>query len=53
MCGGKKWIIRSGLTGSSRTGSGAPAAKGLKNSRGSFIFSPLTIVRIFSLPGWN
>ena len=28
-CGGKKWIIRSGRTGSSRTGTGAPAASGL------------------------
>ena len=29
MCGGKKWIIRSGRTGNSRTGWGAPMASGL------------------------
>jgi hypothetical protein len=32
--GGKKWIIRLGRNGISRTGSGAPTAKGLKKSRG-------------------
>src|SRR3954451_8720351 len=30
----KKWIIRDGLTGTSRTGSGAPTARGLAKSRG-------------------
>jgi hypothetical protein len=30
--GGKKWIIRLGLNGMSRTGSGAPTASGLKKS---------------------
>ncbi len=29
MCGGKKWIILSGRTGSSRSGCGAPMASGL------------------------
>jgi hypothetical protein len=37
MCGGTKWIIRSNRTGKSRSGAGAPIAKGLKNCRGSFI----------------
>ena len=32
--GSKKWIMRDGLTGISRTGSGAPMASGLKKSRG-------------------
>ena len=30
----RKWIIRDGLTGISRSGSGAPIASGLKKSRG-------------------
>ena len=30
----RKWIIREGLNGISRTGSGAPIASGLKKSRG-------------------
>jgi hypothetical protein len=30
--GGKKWIIRLGRKGISRTGSGAPTARGLKKS---------------------
>ena len=30
----KKWIIREGLTGISRSGSGAPTASGLRKSRG-------------------
>ncbi len=30
----KKWIIRDGVTGISRSGSGAPMASGLKKSRG-------------------
>ena len=30
----KKWIIREGGNGISRTGSGAPTASGLKKSRG-------------------
>jgi hypothetical protein len=29
MCGGTKWIMRSSLTGSSRSGCGAPMASGL------------------------
>src|SRR5690606_13596215 len=32
--GGKKWIIREGRTGISRTGSGAPTARGRKKSFG-------------------
>ena len=36
LCGGTKWIIRSIRTGSSRYGSGAPAASGWKKRRGSF-----------------
>ena len=32
--GSKKWIIRDGVTGMSRTGSGAPWASGLAKSRG-------------------
>ena len=32
--GGKKWIIRDGLTGISRSGSGAPTARGRKKSLG-------------------
>ncbi len=32
--GGKKWIIRDGLNGTSRTGAGAPTASGLKKSLG-------------------
>ena len=39
MCGGTKWIMRSSLTGSSRSGAGAPIASGLKKLRGSFIGS--------------
>ena len=30
----RKWIIREGLNGISRSGSGAPMARGLKKSRG-------------------
>ena len=30
----RKWIIREGLNGISRAGSGAPMARGLKKSRG-------------------
>ena len=30
----RKWIIREGLKGISRTGSGAPTARGLKKSLG-------------------
>ena len=30
----KKWIIREGVNGISRSGSGAPIASGLKKSRG-------------------
>ena len=37
ICGGTKWIIRSNRTGKSRSGAGAPIARGLKNCRGSFI----------------
>ena len=37
MCGGTKWIMRSSRTGSSRNGSGAPIASGLKKERGSFM----------------
>ncbi len=37
ICGGTKWIMRSSLTGSSRSGAGAPIASGLKKLRGSFI----------------
>jgi len=37
ICGGTKWIMRSSLTGSSRSGAGAPMASGLKKLRGSFI----------------
>ena len=33
FCGGKKWMTRLGRKGISRTGSGAPAARGLKKSR--------------------
>src|SRR5262245_61287442 len=32
--GSKKWMQRDGVTGISRTGSGAPSARGLKNDRG-------------------
>jgi len=32
--GSKKWIIREGVNGISRTGSGAPSARGFKKSRG-------------------
>ncbi len=32
--GGKKWMTRLGRNGISRTGSGAPTARGLKKSRG-------------------
>src|SRR3954465_15474598 len=34
LLGSKKWIIRDGLNGISRSGSGAPMARGLKKSRG-------------------
>src|SRR5215831_4041713 len=37
ICGGTKWIMRSSLTGSSRSGVGAPTASGLKKLRGSFM----------------
>ena len=45
MCGGTKWIMRSSLTGRSRSGAGAPIASGLKKLRGSFMAVP-----IFPLP---
>jgi hypothetical protein len=32
--GSKKWIIREGVRGTSRMGSGASMARGLKKSRG-------------------
>ena len=35
-CGGTKWIMRSSRTGNSRSGAGAPMARGAKNWRGSF-----------------
>src|SRR3954463_15707460 len=34
LLGSKKWIIRDGLNGISRTGSGAPMARGFRKSRG-------------------
>src|SRR5260370_2333497 len=37
MCGGTKWIMRSSLPGTARSGAGAPVASGLKKLRGSFI----------------
>ena len=36
----RKWIIREGLTGTSRIGSGASIASGLKKSRGFRIAAP-------------
>ena len=41
ICGGTKWIMRSSLTGSSRSGAGAPIASGLKKLRGSFMAVPI------------
>ena len=38
--GGRKWIIRDGRTGISRSGSGAPAASGRKKSLGGRIGAP-------------
>src|SRR5688572_18181326 len=38
--GGRKWIIRDGRTGISRTGSGAPTASGRKKSLGGRIGAP-------------
>jgi hypothetical protein len=38
--GSKKWIMREGGNGIEVTGSGAPAASGLKKSRGLFMGSP-------------
>ena len=34
LLGSKKWMTRDGAIGISRTGSGAPSARGLKKSRG-------------------
>src|SRR5882757_5329886 len=42
ICGGTKWIMRSSLTGSSRSGAGAPIASGLKKLRGSFMSVPIS-----------
>ena len=41
-CGGKKWIIRDGGNGISRTGSGAPTASGRKKSLGLRMFGSLS-----------
>ena len=41
ICGGTKWIMRSSLTGRSRSGAGAPIASGLKKLRGSFMAVPI------------
>src|SRR5215210_2467683 len=39
LLGSKKWIIRDGVTGISRIGSGAPTARGLAKSRGLRIWA--------------
>src|SRR5215213_8185811 len=44
----RKWIIREGLNGISRSGSGAPMASGLKKSRGLRMAGDLTIRRLMS-----
>src|SRR5262245_63070322 len=52
ICGGTKWIMRSSLTGSSRSGVGAPTAIGLKKLRGSFMVQipfPITASRCLGL----
>src|SRR3712207_6028901 len=45
----RKWIIRDGLKGISRTGSGASMASGLKKSRGFRMARDLTIRRLMSI----
>src|SRR5215218_3923138 len=44
----RKWIIREGLNGISRSGSGASMASGLKKSRGLRMAGDLTIRRLMS-----
>jgi len=41
LLGSKKWIIRDGRNGISRTGSGAPMAMGLKKSLGFRMVPPV------------
>ncbi len=47
----RKWIIREGLNGISRTGSGASIARGLKKSLGLRISSGRLLGRIAIVPG--
>ena len=46
----RKWIIREGLNGISRAGSGAPIARGLKKSRGLRRGAPSVSVRVDVAP---
>ena len=45
LLGSKKWIIRDGVTGISRSGSGAPMACGLKKSLGCLMAPEATYLR--------